>query len=228
MRNPGYRGAASASTLGRTRAAVAAGPLGMLIGRAATPTMIPSSEGHPVFGKISPLLTAILVGGLVMATAAPAGAEVVERYNLDFSTSGTADDFCGSGLQPTFTYDQTGSGSVKMRGQAGPLWFHEKLSVVRTFTYDGMTVTDTQPNTVVRDHKIVDNGDGTLSITVLYAGGGRLVGDDGKLLAKNDGQIRMLLTIDLESDEVIDEELIFGSTGTNDDFCAAILEYWGV
>lgn len=181
-----------------------------------------------MFRKLSPLLTAILVGGLVVAGTAPANADVVERYSLDFSTSGVADDFCGSGLQPSFTYDQTGSGSVKMRGKDGPLWFHEKLSVVRTFTYDGMTVTDIQPNTVVKDHKIVDNGDGTLSITVLYAGGARLVGSDGKLLAKNDGQIRLLLTIDIAADEVISEELIFGSTGTNDDFCDAILAHWGV
>jgi len=30
------------------------------------------------------------------------------------------------------------------------------------------------------------------------------------------------------TDEVIDEEQIFGSTGTNDDFCDAVLAYWGV
>lgn len=181
-----------------------------------------------MFRKFSPLVAALLASGLVIAGATPAGAEVIERYSLDYSTSGVADNFCGSGLQPSFTYDQTGSGSVKLREKGGPLWFHEKLAVVRTFTYDGMTVTDIQPNTVVKDHKIVDNGDGTLSITVLYAGGARLVGSDGKLLAKNDGQIRMLITVDLASGEVTSEELIFGSTGTNDDFCDAILTHWGV
>lgn len=181
-----------------------------------------------MFKKIGPFLAALIVGGLVVAGASPAGAAVVERYSLDYSDAGFADDFCGSGLQPAYTYDQTGSGAVKTRGDDSLYWFHEKLTVVRTFTYDGMTVTDIQPNTVVKDHKIVDNGDGTLSITVLYAGGARLVGSDGKLLAKNDGQIRMLLTIDIEEDEVISEELIFGSTGTNDDFCEAILDHWGV
>jgi hypothetical protein len=187
------------------------------------------SKGTTVHRKLRPLLTALLVGGLVVAgAAAPASAEVVERYSLDYSETGVATNFCGSGLQPTYTYDQTGSGSVKTRGQDGPLWFHEKLRVVRTFTYNGMTVTDTQANTVARDHKIVDNGDGTLSITVLYAGGGRLVGSDGKLLAKNDGQIRVLVILDIASDEVISEEVIFGSTGTNDDYCDAILAHWGV
>jgi hypothetical protein len=177
--------------------------------------------------KLRPALAAVLIAGLVISWGSSASAAVVERYSLDYSASGVADDFCGSGLQPSFTYDQTGSGAVKTRGDS-LFWFHEKLTVVRTFTYNGMTVTDTQPNTVVKDHKIVDNGDGTLSITVLYAGGARLVGSDGKLLAKNDGQIRMLLTIDIEEEEVIGEELIFGSTGTNDDFCEAILAHWGV
>lgn len=179
--------------------------------------------------NLRPFLAAVFVGGLVVAgVAAPASAAVVERYSLDYSESGTSTDFCGSGLQPTYTYEQTGSGSIKTRGQEGPLWFHESLRVVQTFTYNSMTVTDTQANTVIKDHKIVDNGDGTLSITVLYAGGGRLVGSDGKLLAKGDGQIRMLLIVDIASDQVISEELIFGSTGTNDDYCSAILAHWGV
>ena len=181
-----------------------------------------------MFRKLSPLFGALLAAGLVIGAAAPAGASVVERYSLDYSDSGTATDFCGAGIQPTYTYDQTGSGSVKLRAPDGPLWFHEKLTVTRTFTYNGMTVTDIAPNTLSKDLKIVDNGDGTLSITVLLTGGGRVVGDDGKLLAKGDGQIRMLLLIDIEEDEVISEELIFGSTGTNDDYCEAILDYWGV
>lgn len=176
----------------------------------------------------SSLVTALLVGGLVVAGAAPAHSEMVERYSLDFSESGTAEDFCGAGLQPTYTFDQTGSGSVKTRGNDGLLWFHEKFSVVQTFTYNGMTVTDIQPNTVAKDHKIVDNGDGTLTITVLYAGAGRLVGRDGKLLAKGDGQVRILLLLDVETDTVISEEVIFGSTGTNDDYCAAILDHWNI
>ena len=178
--------------------------------------------------KLIPLAAALLAGGLVVAGAAPANAAVLERYSLDFSTSGVADDFCGVGLQPTFTYDQTGSGSVKTRGNGDLLWFHEKISVVRTFTYNGMTVTDIQPNTLSKDLKVVDNGDGTLSVTALLTGGARTIGSDGKVIAKNDGQIRLLITIDIATDTVIHEEQIFGSTGTNDDFCEAVLDHWGV
>ncbi|MHC2998422.1 hypothetical protein [Microbacterium sp. HJ5] len=178
--------------------------------------------------KITSFLAALAVGGLVFAGAAPANASIVERYTLDFSDSGVSDNFCDVGLHPTYTYEQTGSGIVRLRGKDGPLWFHEKLSSVTTFTYEGMTVTDTQANTVIKDQKIVETDENTLEITVLFAGGGRLVGSDGKLLAKNDGQIRLLVTIDLATEEVISEEVVFGSTGTNSSFCDAILAHWGV
>lgn len=180
-----------------------------------------------MFKNLSPL-AALLAGGLIIAAAAPANAAVIERYSLDASESGVADDFCGVGLQPSFTYDLTGSGFIMTRGDGELLWFHEKITEVRTFTYNGMTVTDIQPNTLSKDHKIIDNGDGTLTVTALLTGGGRTIGSDGKVIAKNDGQVRLRFTIDVATGDVIDEEQIFGSTGTNDDFCAAVLDHWGV
>ncbi|GAB5078263.1 hypothetical protein [Arthrobacter sp. AD-310] len=181
-----------------------------------------------MLSKLSPFVTALLLGGLAVTGGAPANAEVVERYSLDSSRSGVNDDFCGSGLRVAFTYDQTGSGSAKTRGDDGLVWVHERLRIVQTFTYNGMTVTDIQPNTLAKDLKITDNGDGTLSITVLLTGENRLIGSDGKILAKGDGQVRRLLTVDQASGDVISDELIFGSTGTNDDFCEAILAHWGI
>jgi hypothetical protein len=174
------------------------------------------------------LATALLVGGLVAAGAAPASARVVDRYSLDYSESGTVEDgFCGADIAPTYTYDQTGSGVVRTRGD-DILWFHERLRVVQTFTYDGLTVTDIQPNTLSKDHKIVVNPNGTLTITVLLTGGGRLLDDDGRILAKGSGQIRIRIVVDPETGEELSNEVVFGSTGTNDDYCAAILDYWGV
>lgn len=180
-----------------------------------------------MFTKPSALIGALLVGGLMAAGAAPASARVVERIPYEESFTDVIDDFCGSGLQVAYTYELTGLGTIRTRGDE-VLWFHDRLRTVQTLTYDGMTVTDIQPNTLVKDQKIADNGDGTLSVTVLLTGGGRLVGSDGKLLATDAGQIRLLLVIDIESDEVISEEVIFGSTGTNDDYCEAILTHWGV
>ncbi|SDS41785.1 hypothetical protein [Agrococcus carbonis] len=174
------------------------------------------------------LATALLVSGLVAAGAAPASARVLDRYSLDYSESGTVEGgFCGADIEPTYTYDQTGTGVVRTRGDDIE-WFHERLRVVQTFTYNGLTVTDIQPNTLAKDHKIVVNDDGTLTITVLFTGGGRLLDDDGRIIAKGSGQIRIRLVIDPDEEEPISEEVVFGSTGTNDDYCAAILDYWGV
>ncbi len=91
----------------------------------------------------------------------------------------------------------------------------------------GQTATDIQPNTVGKDQSITDNGDGTLTIVVLLTGGARTYGDDGKLIASNSGQVRFENVVDAMTFEEISSELIFGSTGTNDDFCEAVLTDWG-
>lgn len=94
-------------------------------------------------------------------------------------------------------------------------------------------------NFVDKDQKIVDNGDGTLTILVLNAGGGKIYGPDGKLLFKDPGQTRFEVLIDhggTPSDPSDDEFLEFlgvvkPSTGVNDlegrDFCEDIQTYIG-
>jgi hypothetical protein len=103
------------------------------------------------------------------------------------------------------------------------------VSVTNVYTDQatGQTATDIQPNTVGKDQSITDNGDGTLTIEVLLTGGERTYGDDGDLIASNSGQVRFRDIVDAETFELIDSQLIFGSTGTNDDFCEAVLTDWG-
>ena len=103
------------------------------------------------------------------------------------------------------------------------------MSVADVFTdlATGQKATDIQPNTVGKDQSITDNGDGTLTIIVLLTGGARTYGDDGSLIASNSGQVRFRDTVDADTFELIDSELVFGSTGTNDDFCEAVLTDWG-
>jgi hypothetical protein len=55
----------------------------------------------------------------------------------------------------------------------------------------------------------------------------RTYGHDGNLIAKDSGQVRFEIVHDYEVDEEISRELIFGSTGTNDDLCEAVLTDWG-
>ncbi|GAB4100637.1 hypothetical protein [Sinomonas halotolerans] len=174
------------------------------------------------------LLTAAVSAILALGAAAPSSAAILDRWDIAFSDSGEAKDFCGvRGLNPTFTFDVTGTAMIVQRGPRGFDYYLDTTRFVGTYTYRGMTITEYGAGTD-KDLSIVDNGDGTLSVTVLLTGGARVMGHEGKPIAKNDGQIRLLLTVDSTTWNVIDEVLVFGSTGTNDDFCEAVLADWGV
>jgi hypothetical protein len=47
-----------------------------------------------------------------------------------------------------------------------------------------------------RDHRIVDNGDGTITITVFASGGSRFYDANGKLVLRDPGQFRFAFDID--------------------------------
>jgi hypothetical protein len=84
---------------------------------------------------------------------------------------------------------------------------------------------------VSKDLKVVDNGDRTLTITVLATGNFTVYGEDGKAIARNPGQTRFQFIVDHAgtptdpSDDVLLEDLgtIKGSTGRSDDFCTAVV-----
>jgi hypothetical protein len=164
---------------------------------------------------------------LATVLAAPASARIVERDSFHDEFSGTIEDFCDvEGLDVDFQGVVDGRFQVNDRG-AG--YFMEHTRVVQVFmdANSDMTVTDIQPGTVNKDLMVTDNGDGTLTIIALLTGGQRTYGHEGNLIAKNSGQVRFEILYDVEADEEISSEVIFGSTGTNDDFCGAVLTDWG-
>lgn len=176
------------------------------------------------------LLASASAAALTVAVAAPASARIIERWSLDESFSGQTDPgFCGvEDLVVDFTYDQTGEARLHQRGSQGLIYFHASTTYVQTFTHDGQTVT-TYGRTLEKDLTVTDNDDGTWSVLVLLTGPARTVNEAGRIIAKNDGQTRLLLHIDAETGEGLAEpEVVFGSTGTNDDFCAAVLDDWGL
>jgi hypothetical protein len=88
-------------------------------------------------------------------------------------------------------------------------------------------------NTVVKDLKVTDNGDGTLTIIALATGSLKVYGPDGRLLFNDPGQVRFELVLDhagTPTDPSDDVELSFRmireSTGRNDlvdhDFCTDV------
>ena len=89
-----------------------------------------------------------------------------------------------------------------------------------------------------KDQSIVDNGDGTITITVFASGGSRFYDQNGKLVLKDPGQTRFAFDVDyngtpgnVDDDQEIDGSfrIVRDSTGRNDtegrDFCADLVEF---
>jgi hypothetical protein len=173
---------------------------------------------------------AIGLVAVLAAPAAPALATITDGGSYHDTFGGPIADFCGSGRHVTFA--GTSDGTYKARPH-GPdkLWYYvEHQSVRITWQLDGTNLTayEIQPNVLIKDQSITDNGDGTLTIIQLLTGGTRDYGHDGKQIASNAGQVRFRIVYDYVNDKDLSRELIFGSTGTNDDFCDAVLADWGL
>ena len=89
-----------------------------------------------------------------------------------------------------------------------------------------------------KDHVITDNGDGTITILVIAAGGSRAYDTDGNFVLNDPGQIRFSFDVDYNgtpsdpSDDVDvpdSFQVVRESTGRNDtegrDFCEDLVEF---
>lgn len=184
---------------------------------------------------------ACLAALAVVALAGPAEAgPPLERVNFHDEFTEVEENFCDvEGLSVeihgvfdgTFLFNTTGKNDLPH--QMGVE--HGTVSLTNLTT--GKSLTDVFDN-VRKILEVTDNGDGTITVVSLFTGGLRTYGPDGKVVFHNDGQIRLQFLIDYggtlldpEDDVVLDEQFIFGSTGTNDsegrDFCEDFLAITG-
>ena len=188
---------------------------------------------------VRPRLVVTLALGLsAVLVAGPATAQKVDGGTFHDEGSFTDRSFCGvPGLvvDGTFTVDGRFLGRLQGRDKVFYGMDNARTVVVYTRRATGQTATDIQPRTTSKDLRITNNGNGTLTIIQLLTGGERTYGDAGKLIARNSGQVRFKIVVDYngtlsnpEDDTQVSSELVFGSTGTNDDFCAAVLADWGI
>jgi hypothetical protein len=173
--------------------------------------------------------TLTATAALVALVAPPASASIVESGPIHETPSGTIENFCGAAITVAFAATVDGRYQVNSRGPGGPDYYLQKTTVVTVYTGPlGETATDIQPNTINKDLSLVDDPvAGTLTIVALLTGGERTYGNTGKLIAKNSGQIRLGIVYDYVHDVELSNVLVKESTGTNDDFCAAVLTDWG-
>jgi hypothetical protein len=169
-------------------------------------------------------------------TATQAVAEPLERVHFNETTSEVVEGFCGD-LTVRIDNDASGSFLFNFHGPDGLGYGAEKLHLTTTYTNlaTGKSMTEVQ-NTLSKDLKVTDNGDGTLTILVLATGSFKVFGPDGEFLFNDPGQVRFELLIDHAgtptdpSDDVFLEFLgiVKGSTGRSDlegvDFCDVLHE----
>ena len=187
--------------------------------------------------------TALLVTGLVIAGGAIAPTTAADAQPIDkghfhdvftevFDCDGTPvradNDFKGQ-----FLFNQRGSSPFP--------YYRESVrgTIVYTNLDTGGTYT-TVFNANSRDTKIVDNGDGTITITTYASGGSHWKDTNGKLVLSDSGQTRVAVDVDYAgtpgdpSDDVEvpgSFRVVRDSTGTNDtagrDFCSDLRQFTG-
>ena len=185
----------------------------------------------------------LLITGLVLASAlsvsAPASAAPLDKGHFHDVFSETYD--C---VTPEVHVRQDGDvhGNFTFNLRGGPNVFpYYRESVSGTVVNTNLDTEGTYTNVFTlnsRDLKIVDNGDGTITIFGQNSGSSRWYDTDGRLVLKDTGNIRFAVDIDYngtpgnadDDEEVAGSfRIIHDSTGHNDttgrDFCEDLLEF---
>lgn len=179
------------------------------------------------------LITTAVVGAIALVLAGSASAVILEQDTFHDEFSDRARDFCGVD-DLTVRLDTTVHGRflVKSRGADQLPYYQEHVKVHQVITNVATREFVTEVDTVLdKDHRVTNNGDGTLTVTVLATGNGTLYDADGTAIARNPGQVRYKILLDhggTPGDPSDDEFLEFlgtvkDSTGRTDDFCEAIV-----
>jgi hypothetical protein len=183
----------------------------------------------------------LLIAGLAFAgtmlASTPATAAPIDQGHFHDIFTGDPYDCDGTPAQDYF--DVSGNEVLNLRGSSPFPYFLQTVrgTNVTTNLETGGTFTNIFAVSF-RDLTIVDNGDGTTTITTLGTGGSRFYDADGKLVLKDPGQIRFAVDFNLNgtpgdpSDdfEIPDSfRIVRSSTGHSDfsdrNFCADLKEF---
>jgi hypothetical protein len=181
------------------------------------------------------LITGLAVASLVAST--PANAQPIDKGH--FHDVFTSDVYDCDGTPAQDSGDVSGNFVFNQRGSSPFPYYGESVrgTVVTTNLNTGGTYTNVFTGNS-KDHTIVDNGDGTITITVFASGGSRFYDQNGKLVLKDPGEIRFAFEVDYngtpgnpdDDQEVADSfRVVRDSTGLNQtadrDFCADLVEF---
>ncbi len=186
-------------------------------------------------GRSILLIIGLALTGLLTST--PATGKPLEKGHFHDEFTGAAYDCDGTPAQDAV--DVFGNFLGNQRGSSAFPYFQETVrgTVVTTNLETGGTYTNVFASHS-KDQTIVDNGDGTITITVYASGGSRFYDADGNLVLKDPGAFWFAFDVDYNgtpSDPFDDEEVpnswrvVRPSTGNSDfsdrDFCTDLVEF---
>jgi len=163
---------------------------------------------------------------LVMALPGPAGAGQISHDQYRFEFDVVESQFCGD---MTFRIEGVYRGTFRemVKGDQH-FYFMENIHGRREFTNldTGLTVTSVS-NWLNKDQRVIDNGDGTLTIYNSYTGHESLVGPEGRKPDTAAGSNSNVFVVDHagtvsdpSDDVLISEEVVgFNGTGAGGDGC---------
>jgi len=184
----------------------------------------------------SALIVGLVILGSVLA-GAPATAKPIDKGH--FHDVFTGDPYDCDGIPAQDSGDVSGNFVFNQRGSSAFPYYRESIhgTVVTTNLETGGTYTNIFTSNT-RDQKIVDNGDGTITITSRGSGSSRYYDADGNFVLKDPGELIVAFDIDYngtpgDPDDDIDVpnsfRIVRASTGNSDfsgrDFCADLAEF---
>ena len=186
-------------------------------------------------GRSALFIAGLAIAGTVLAVA-PATAQPIDKGH--FHDVFTDPPFDCDGTPAQQSGDISGNFLFNQRGSSDFPYYRESVhgSVVFTNLDTGGTYTNVFTGNS-KDQTIVDNGDGTITITTFAAGGSRWLDQNGTLVLKDPGEVRFAIDVDYngtpgnpdDDQEVADSfRIVRDSTGVNivdRDFCADLAEF---
>jgi hypothetical protein len=186
-------------------------------------------------GRSAFLIVGLAVASLVVGTSATARPIDKGHFHDVF----TSDVYDCDGTPAQDRGDVSGNFVFNQRGSSPFPYARESVhgTVVTTNLNTGGTYTNVFTSNS-RDHTIVDNGDGTITITVFASGSSRFYDSNGNFVLKDPGQVRFAFDIDYNGTpgnpdddiEIPDSfRIVRPSTGNSDlsgrDPCADLVEF---
>jgi hypothetical protein len=187
-------------------------------------------------GRSALLIAGLAITGSVLAST-PATAKPIDKGH--FHDVFTSDVYDCDGTPAQDAVDVHVNFTFNQRGSSPFPYYRESVhgTAVTTNLDNNGTFTNVFTNNS-RDHTIVENGDGTITITVYASGTSRFYDTNGEFVLKDPGQTRFAFDIDYNGTpgdpnddvEVPDSfRIVRPSTGNSDlsqrDFCADLVEF---